>query len=238
MRTIPTILAVGLTLAVQAGPAKALVLLDTGLDTSTVALRADTYEHFTCDDHGCDQDYDVATEQASQITLAQGGVATAFTFAASVPNGLAFISLFRASGSGKLVTDAAHLVWTGSVGGGFPIQLVTFPGLSIPLQQGLYWVEFHTGPTFVASDVLMAGDGLSRLAQRTINTVSEGDPLSGGPFGWGYYPDPEPQVSIRIDASSLFPIAVPEPATWTMFIGGLGLAGAALRRRRPAPTAG
>lgn len=249
MRTIPVILALGLAFVVQAGPAAAVVLLDTGLNTSTAALHADTSEHFSCDGSRCEQDYDVVMEQASMITLAQGGLASAFTFAASDPNGPAFISLFRASASGKMISDSAHLLWTGSTQdftsstglgsyAGYPLRKLTFSGLSIALQAGSYWVEYQTGPTFKTSDVLMAGDGFSRLAQRAINTTSDYVPTAGGPHGWGYYPDPRPQVSIRIDASSVFPASVPEPAIWMMLMGGFGLAGAMLRRRRPAPAAG
>jgi hypothetical protein len=40
--------------------------------------------------------------------------------------------------------------------------------------------------------------------------------------------------NIRLEATQLAPGAVPEPATWAMMICGFGLAGAHLRRRRPA----
>ena len=49
-----------------------------------------------------------------------------------------------------------------------------------------------------------------------------GDGKSGVPAGFGY----------RLDT---FKVGVPEPASWALMIGGLGLAGAALRRRRVSP---
>ena len=41
--------------------------------------------------------------------------------------------------------------------------------------------------------------------------------------------------NIRFDVRSIANGAVPEPATWAMMIGGIGLAGGALRRRRGTP---
>jgi hypothetical protein len=37
----------------------------------------------------------------------------------------------------------------------------------------------------------------------------------------------------NVQALAFVPPSVPEPATWAMFIGGFGLMGAAMRRRRP-----
>ena len=52
-------------------------------------------------------------------------------------------------------------------------------------------------------------------------------PFSNGRFGPAV-PDPNEFLLIRLDA----PLPVPEPATWAMMIGGIGLAGASLRVRR------
>ena len=51
-------------------------------------------------------------------------------------------------------------------------------------------------------------------------------PFSNGRYGPGT-PDPNEWILIRLDNS----LAVPEPTTWAMLIGGMGLAGGALRTR-------
>jgi hypothetical protein len=51
-------------------------------------------------------------------------------------------------------------------------------------------------------------------------------------------PDGQPPFSLLDDVSLTEHVgAVPEPATWAMFIGGFGLVGSAMRRRRPVAVA-
>lgn len=52
-----------------------------------------------------------------------------------------------------------------------------------------------------------------------------------------YLPDNAGGVSLDVEAVSPSTPAVPEPATWATMVGGLGLAGGAIRRRRSAAAA-
>lgn len=233
-----------LSLASMAPSARALVLLDTGYRAGVDALRASTDEHFTCGPDGCDEDFEIYAQSASRFTLANGGLATGFTFAghSGIEGANGIFEIYRAQGA-KLVADSSHLVWSSSnpstvtdlgpdpLGYPFDIEQFTFSDLNVELLAGDYWLKFWTlSPTFGRYIALKAGDGDSVEATRYLSN-------NGNPGGWAYAPGPE--VSLRIDASRIDPAPtnVPEPAGWVLIIGGFGLAGAALRRRNAPPSA-
>ncbi|WP_313538141.1 PEPxxWA-CTERM sorting domain-containing protein [Sphingomonas sp.] len=62
----------------------------------------------------------------------------------------------------------------------------------------------------------------------TFNDIYVTGYYNGVDADFDFYADPGATVAYRIDIS-----AVPEPAHWVLLIGGFGLAGAVLRRRRP-----
>jgi hypothetical protein len=83
---------------------------------------------------------------------------------------------------------------------------------------------FGTNPVFVG---FTAGTGANWSAQDIVNWSFNDsyDPITTSP-------------TETVPAGPSAPGAVPEPASWTLMIGGFGLAGAAMRRRRPARAAG
>ncbi|WP_296595090.1 PEPxxWA-CTERM sorting domain-containing protein [Phenylobacterium sp.] len=73
------------------------------------------------------------------------------------------------------------------------------------------------------------GNGLTGLMTISVNggTFSDGS--------WWTGPDEGPSDALKVSATFDWdrdPTAVPEPATWALMIGGFGMAGATLRRRR------
>jgi hypothetical protein len=60
------------------------------------------------------------------------------------------------------------------------------------------------------------------------------DPTSGGSTTFALQDGGNDNIGVVIDNLSLSVGAVPEPATWAMMLAGFGLAGMAVRRRRPA----
>jgi len=60
------------------------------------------------------------------------------------------------------------------------------------------------------------------------------DPTNGGSTTFALQDAGNDNIGVVIDNLSLSVDAVPEPATWAMMLAGFGLAGIAVRRRRPA----
>jgi hypothetical protein len=88
------------------------------------------------------------------------------------------------------------------------------------------------------------GDYSSLLFQHTYNlsssavTVSpELSSLNGLHIQFSGTPGYMAIDNITVEAGQIFAATVPEPAAWALMIGGFGLAGAALRRRRAAVAA-
>ncbi|MEY2883585.1 MAG: hypothetical protein RL490_1309 [Pseudomonadota bacterium] len=234
--------AVVLSITLLAGPARASLLLDTGAASLTTAVTASTEEHFTCNGHGCNQDYELYEQGASRFTLANGGLVDSIAYAGGLGDGMT-VEIYR-SGPGKLIKAPGNLVWrSGAAGQTASVSLgaalvghhmtdiyqTTNSGLAIAMAPGTYWITLWTPqPTFGYRLALMAGNGLSR------NAASYG--RYANPTGWGYVVGP--QAALQISASGLYPGAVPEPASWALMLAGFGLVGAVKRRYRTLQTAG
>jgi hypothetical protein len=122
-------------------------------------------------------------------------------------------------------------------------------GLTITITQapydallGTYDLDFGAGAGFPSErDSYSAVNGVVTFANFTYSDEDlEYVTLVTGPLGGSYYPqavsyyDPSyyvynDQVGTQFSAVTT---SVPEPATWALMIGGFGLTGAAMRRRK------
>lgn len=92
---------------------------------------------------------------------------------------------------------------------------------------GLIGTNLDGAGTF-GGGVLTFTTALSPYSQFVFTTRQPGDQVFNGIVGQGY----------RLGSiTATFDAAIPEPATWALMIGGFGIAGAAIRRQRPAVTA-
>lgn len=110
-----------------------------------------------------------------------------------------------------------------------------------------YTLDFTTPYTYEGGDLLITFssqlaantigqvislDAVDPYAVSTINTMSTSGsgsafPTIGGPLNFSFAP------IVQFDFAAPQPAAaVPEPASWALMVGGFGLAGAAMRRRR------
>ncbi len=78
--------------------------------------------------------------------------------------------------------------------------------------------------TYDTATSVSPGAGFTAYADHNINIGNYTNPIAGG-FGVG-------NIHFQLLEDSPAPAGVPEPATWSLMIGGFGLAGAAFRRRR------
>ena len=74
----------------------------------------------------------------------------------------------------------------------------------------------------------MSGSQITAATDIFANTTLAALGLTPGQFNFGTYSD---TIQLNIIGDSVVG-AVPEPATWAMMIGGFGIAGASMRRRR------
>ena len=89
-----------------------------------------------------------------------------------------------------------------------------FVAIADPLPAGTTFVSANGGTPASAQAALIAGANLGEAYLNIHTSVAPGGEIRG-----------------------FLRAAVPEPATWALMIGGFGLAGAALRRRRTAVAA-
>jgi hypothetical protein len=101
-------------------------------------------------------------------------------------------------------------------------------------------VQFNNAGTVIGfvvnADFAFAGDTYRLIAQGstwTVNEVIGGVPELGKNYLSGYFNQGRTNTAVYNVPVVVAP-GVPEPATWAMMIGGLGLVGASLRRRATA----
>lgn len=121
-------------------------------------------------------------------------------------------------------------LFTASIAG---VQLASFDLASVTPGS---WTP-HSG----VANITAAGDYLVAFTFNTPDTTANPDP--GNPNGEynakDVVIDRAYVVSDAAGGGSVIPApAVPEPAAWTMMVGGLGLVGGAVRRRRPTAPGG
>lgn len=110
-----------------------------------------------------------------------------------------------------------------------------------PIRVGRYTVQLLSGGTLLAegsySDDELAPGQFRALNLTYVAAADLADPLRIN-FSSIYDPDQNGAIrqvlldDVRLTASNEVAGAVPEPATWATMIGGLGMVGAAARRRR------
>jgi hypothetical protein len=102
----------------------------------------------------------------------------------------------------------------------FNTDIVTVNLGSLSLTAGNYLI-FLTGSPQLAIPVYLTGSGNMRFTQASIGAGVSYFPFQGFDTAVALFDTPAAG-------------AVPEPSAWALLVGGLGLAGAALRRRRSA----
>lgn len=128
-------------------------------------------------------------------------------------NNGSFTDIFTLSLNGTAIYSASFVL------GGQGDNVIYFapPGAT----QSVVNTGFNLGGTATISVPLLLVAGANYLAFAYDSPTPQGL----GDEGWGLR-------SIRVEGIEPGAGAVPEPATWAMFIGGFGLVGAALRHRR------
>jgi len=104
-----------------------------------------------------------------------------------------------------------------------------------------------TGLTITFSNILIASPAYLNLSTLTGEVLFDGEfnagtttitrTLNAGPGGFSFLIGggvnvADYQLTLNVSAPTPPTTAVPEPATWAMMIGGFGLVGGAMRRRR------
>lgn len=162
---------------------------------------------------------------------------------------------FTATMFGEIGTTADGLyVWGVDRGGALPL-LAMHPnspdddqpavGLHVPFNAFIYFKADGSGqivnvggPTFdlAAGQVSHSGNTINLTVSRSALLPTNGSDISQ--FGFNIWPritgisDTRFVADFGPDDSNFLGTAVPEPASWALMIGGFGLAGSALRRRR------
>lgn len=129
-----------------------------------------------------------------------------------------------------------YVGWRGDVGVLNPLITFNFAGGSLINSIAIHFDNSRTGGVGTPTQILV--DGVSQAfvgpAAGTIGTVTLGGlNLTGNSHTIQFIQDP---VFVWTFVSEIIfdGRAVPEPSTWALMIGGFGLAGTALRRRRRA----
>ena len=131
-----------------------------------------------------------------------------------------------------------YVGWLGN-GGGVTNPLITFnfAGGSLINSISIHLDNSQAGGVGTPSQILV--DGVSQAfagpAPGTIGTVTLGGlSLAGASHTIQFIQDPTYYWTFVSEVTFNGTTGVPEPASWALMIGGFGLAGAALRRRRAA----
>jgi hypothetical protein len=208
--------AVGVTLLLSSATAHAAVLFESGPGTyNSTAHRVSS-----------------VVTTADQFTLSIAASVTGFTFASWVPTGQTLISIDWAIYSGNpfaggslllqandAVAESSTQVGPASSVGGNGAYAVSIQNFAIPaleLSSGTYWLSLSGGTA--------SGGTLVYWDQAGNNAAG---PAQVGQLGSGFG-----AIGHQSRTFQILGAAVPEPTTWALMIGGFGLAGAALRRRR------
>lgn len=167
------------------------------------------------------------------------------SFLATDTNLLSFgfqLQTFNAGDANTSIT-LSILSGSGTTGTLVASKTATAPRIS---DSSLYWLDFDfTGTTLTAGETYTALLSTSSLRIGLVYgpnlNIYNGQQLGGDAYADGTLVSTRALDSIctnngNCDANFRFtattPAAVPEPATWAMFIGGFGLVGGAMRRRR------
>ena len=165
---------------------------------------------------------------------------------ASIPDGENI--MFSATGTlGSVYQGVNYQQISESLAANTLYTLLVDVGHALDADMADFVIEFTDGfgedSTVFASQTL-ARDSIAAGSFKTVSLTFDSVLERNSPFGIRFRTFYDPAQgndqrltffdNVRLDASPISAGAVPEPATWTMMIGGFGLVGSGMRRRRQA----
>ncbi len=204
---------------------KYAALLAAGLLASTSANASTVFDSGPVDGQSSANTISNGFAVSASFTLASNTIVNGFTFAGWNFPGELTTSINYGISTAPTASTTGTSILTGGMSFfnniGYDVTTYTGAVAPITLTAGTYYLTL--------ADASTTG-GLPTYWDRNFNQVSQATQYLNGDY---FQNIPGVTFSILGDAAGG---AVPEPATWAMMIGGMGVVGGALRRRRSIST--
>lgn len=174
-------------------------------------------------------------------TLNTGDIGSAFAAPSGLATGTGTFSGYAVFDSDFNLGSAVTEVYNS---GDFQLQIGSFifssanPGVdsatAVIDSSGLFQLSFGSGQDLTAGD--LDAMNMSILFSTATSGLEQNPDVTTESFFLSFTNDDPDFLIATGDVTQFATSAIPEPATWTMLIGGFGLLGAALRFRRRQPS--